>query len=70
MREDEFGNSLVLNTPSSPDREERFNGNNFGVFANPLADPGTTVPEPSTFVLILASSVFLIGKRKERTKIN
>lgn len=66
VREDEFGDPLILNTPSSPDGVERFNGNNLGVFANPLADAGVSVPEPSTVVLLIASSVYLVWRRTKR----
>lgn len=64
VREDEFGNSLILNVPSSPGGVERFNGNNFGVFANPLSEPNTTVPEPSTLGVLLASSFYLLWRRR------
>lgn len=62
VREDEFGNPLILNTPSSPDGAERFNGNNLGVFANPLADAGVSVPEPGTVGFMVASTVYLVWR--------
>ena len=45
VREDRFGNPQILNAPSGG--SERFNGNNFGAFANPLS---TSVPEPGSLV--------------------
>lgn len=40
VREDKFGNPQLLNVPSS-NGQERFNGNNFGVFATPIPEPFT-----------------------------
>lgn len=69
VREDEFGNPLLLNTPSSPDGVERFNGNNLGVFANPLADAGVSVPEPGTVGLLIAYSVYLVWRGTKRVSV-
>lgn len=66
VREDEFGNPLILNTPSSPDGEERFNGNNLGIFAKPLADAGVSVPEPGTVGFMVASGVYLLWRGTKR----
>lgn len=66
VREDEFGNSLILNTPSSPNGVERFNGNNLGVFANLLTDAGVSVPEPGTVGFMVASGVYLIWLATKR----
>lgn len=59
VREDEFGNPLVINTPSPPGGVERFNSNNFGVFTNLLAKDGVSVPEPSALGFVFASTLCL-----------
>lgn len=62
VQEDRFGNPQVLNRFSG--EAERFNGNNFGVYANSLI---ASVPEPGSLVgLGLFSLVFLTWKRSNR----
>lgn len=62
VREDREGNPQGLNRFSGG--SERFNGNNFGVYANSLV---TSVPEPGSLVgLGLFSLVFLNRKRSDR----
>lgn len=65
VREDRFGNPQVLNSPS--DGAERFNGNNFGVYANPLP---TSVPEPGSLVgLGVSAFIYLSWKISIQRKI-
>ncbi|MEL7039510.1 MAG: phosphodiester glycosidase family protein [Cyanobacteria bacterium J06592_8] len=61
VREDEFGNALVLNIPSTTGGIERFNGNNLGVFSQPLS-----VPEPSTLGFICFSFIGLALSRSQK----
>ena len=65
VREDEVGNPLILNIPSSDGGAERFNGNNFGVFASPLSRGATSVPESNTLGFIAVVSVCLALLRTE-----
>lgn len=65
VREDEVGNPLILNIPSSDGGAERFHGNNFGVFASPLSRGATSVPESNTLGFIAVVSVCLALLRTE-----
>ena len=58
VREDRFGNPQILNNPSGG--AERFNGNNFGAFANPLS---TSVPEPGSLAGIGLFGLVCLRKR-------
>jgi hypothetical protein len=50
VRSDGQGGAIVVNRPSGG--TERYDGNNFGVFANALP-----VPEPGSFGLVVAAVV-------------
>ncbi len=59
VREDQFGDPLLLNIPSTTGGVERFNGNNLGVFAR-------SIPEPSTLGLIFCSFIGLALSRSKK----
>ena len=60
VREGVGGVPQLLNVPSS-NGLERFNGNNFGVFAQTL-----TVPEPESLCLITSFGIYLFIRRRVR----
>jgi hypothetical protein len=59
VREDAQGNAELLNIPSSTGGAERFNGNNFGVFAAAAAK----TPEPTSSFFLISTGLFLLVKR-------
>jgi len=57
VREGLQGMPQILNTPSGSGIE-RFNGNNFGVFAQAIP-----VPEPGSLLFIFSFGVYLVTRR-------
>lgn len=64
VREGQSGNPQLLNTPSG-DGQERFNGNNFGVFANPLLE-SEPIPESDPLWLVVSFCLYLALPRFRR----
>ena len=63
VREGEFGNPQLLNSPSG---EQRFVGNNLGIFADPLPGETTRIPEPSSALGVFVFGAFGAALRLKR----
>jgi hypothetical protein len=66
VRRNEFGNPQLLNRPSG--QEERFNGNNFGVFAKSLLVGRTPIPESRSPIALLVASFLAYTAWQRRNK--
>ncbi|MUG95190.1 hypothetical protein F7734_23655 [Scytonema sp. UIC 10036] len=65
VRQDEFGNPQLLNNPSG---QERFNGNNFGVFAKSIPVGITPIPEPQPPLALFVASflAYMVWQRRNK----